>query len=526
MSNTSKNKKTNSKYQRGVVPDIMSFSYAVFMLSIFLIYMNDKYFDITHTRELTFIRGTLAFILFAVAAYGLEIYMMGYFDKNSSFLGFLKAGEKHLLSLPEISIILFFFANLAALFNAPNKRSAWTGDTGRYFGLEIVTFITLMFLFLARRCYLSEIHFCIFVIVAAVASGMACLQHFGMDPFLLREKIIDKQKELFVSLFGNLNTYGSFLAMAVPGVAAVFIFAKKKMNTIFAGVGLFIIAMGIIPAKSDNVYLGAGAAMFMVLYLAIYYKRTFWFMLSSAVTFAGLFVMAYMNRKWSGSQKHINGLAVIIENPKIMFGLLSVFVLTTVITYFVGRKVGDKLTQADLKKILLIMTFVILALGVIVVCEGVKRRISFFVFDDNWGTFRGYIWRRSVSLFEMASPRQKIFGYGNETIRELMVNNFNEEMVKITNKTYDNCHNELLQYLVTTGLFGMISYIMLFISGTIFMIRRCKGNCIAIAILAAFVGYAVQGTVYLNQPITTPLYFVLMAAGIGFVRREASKNAE
>jgi hypothetical protein len=51
------------------------------------------------------------------------------------------------------------------------------------------------------------------------------------------------------------------------------------------------------------------------------------------------------------------------------------------------------------------------------------------------------------------------------------------------------------------------------------MIKNNKGNCATIAFLGAFIGYAVQGTVYLNQPITSPLYFVLIAAGIGCVRR-------
>ena len=519
----SNNTKKGNNYERGLVPDVLSFSYIAFMLSVFLVYMDDMYFNITHTRQATFVKGSLVFIAFSVVGYALEIYMMGYFDKKSSIIDTLKSGDKHIISLPEISIILFFFANLAAFFNAPDKKAAWTGENGRFFGLEIITVIALMFIFLARRCCIKEIHFYIFLIVAAVASFMACLQHFGYDPFLLREKIIGKQKELFISLFGNLNTYGSFLAMAIPGAAAVFIFSKKMINTFLAGFGLFVIAVGIIPAKSDNVYLGAGAAMMVVLYLAIYYKKTFRFMQSVTITFAGLLLMAFMNYKWSGSQKHINGLAVIIESPKIMLVLFAVSVPAAIITHVIGKKIGDKLQKSDIKKILLIMTFVILALGIIVVCEGVKRKISFFVFDDNWGTFRGYIWRRSVSLFEMATPRQKIFGYGNETIRSLMVSNFNEEMVSITNKTYDNCHNELLQYLVTTGLFGMISYIMLFISGVIYMIRKCDGDCIAIAILAAFIGYAVQGTVYLNQPITSPLYFVLIAAGIGYVRRQTPK---
>lgn len=514
-------KKNNSnKLEQGLIVDVISYVYIIYILTIYLFHFNDKYFDITHTRAMVFIRGTLVFVALALAAYLLEIFLITYFDRTGSVKKFLKAGEKSFISLPEISMILFFFANLAAFFYAPDKVSAWTGESGRYFGLEIVAVLAIMFIFLARRCFVDERHLYIFAFSASVASIVACEQHFGLDPFKLREGIIEKQRELFVSLFGNLNTYGSFLAMAIPAAAALFIFSKKLCNKIVAGVTLFIIALGIIPAKSDNVYLGAGMAMLVILYISIYYKKTFWFMLSTAITFTGLLIMAYMNYTMSGSQKHINGLAVIIENPKIMFLLFAASSAATVLVWYIGRKIGDKLEKRDLVSILLILTFLILAVGVTAFTIGVKKKISFFVFDDNWGTYRGYIWRRGVSLFEMASPRQKIFGYGNETIRSLMMDNFNEEMVSITGKTYDNLHNELLQYLVTTGLFGMISYISLFVTGTIYMIKHNRGNCAAIALLGAFIGYAVQGTVYLNQPITSPLYFVLMAAGIGYVRRQ------
>ena len=45
-----------------------------------------------------------------------------------------------------------------------------------------------------------------------------------------------------------------------------------------------------------------------------------------------------------------------------------------------------------------------------------------------------------------------------------------------------------------------------------------KGDAVAIAALAGCIGYLVQGLVNLNQPITTPFYFVLLAFGIGYLR--------
>jgi len=123
-----------------------------------------------------------------------------------------------------------------------------------------------------------------------------------------------------------------------------------------------------------------------------------------------------------------------------------------------------------------------------------------------------------VSLFGMASPWEKLFGYGNESISEYMTRFFQQEMIEVTNRTYDNSHNELLQYLVTTGLVGAISHVGLFVSGIAYLIRNAADDVAVIALMAGTAGYWVQGLVYLNQPITTPLYFVFLAAGIGYVR--------
>ncbi len=99
-----------------------------------------------------------------------------------------------------------------------------------------------------------------------------------------------------------------------------------------------------------------------------------------------------------------------------------------------------------------------------------------------------------------------------------MKDNYYAEMVKITGKKYDNLHNELLQYLVTTGLFGLITYLGFVGSSFVYIIRRIKGSPIAIACVASGAAYFAQSLVNLNQPITTPYFFVVLAAGVGYVR--------
>ncbi|MBO5387133.1 MAG: O-antigen ligase domain-containing protein, partial [Lachnospiraceae bacterium] len=80
----------------------------------------------------------------------------------------------------------------------------------------------------------------------------------------------------------------------------------------------------------------------------------------------------------------------------------------------------------------------------------------------------------------------------------------------------DNAHNELLQYLVTLGILGVISYLGVVVSSVFYMLKYGKGNYMVYGFFTATVGYFFQSIINLNQPITTPLYFVIMALGVGY----------
>ena len=98
-------------------------------------------------------------------------------------------------------------------------------------------------------------------------------------------------------------------------------------------------------------------------------------------------------------------------------------------------------------------------------------------------------------------------------------------MKSIEQQIYDNAHNEVLQYLVTTGLCGAVSYIGLFVSSFIYIFKNSKNDLVAYISLAVMLGYFIQGLMNLNQPITTPFYFVFMAVGVGYVRGLMRKDS-
>ena len=91
-----------------------------------------------------------------------------------------------------------------------------------------------------------------------------------------------------------------------------------------------------------------------------------------------------------------------------------------------------------------------------------------------------------------------------------------DDMLNIVGKLYDNAHNELLQYLITLGICGVVAYLGTFVTSVIYMLKYGKSNYMIYGFLTAVIGYFFQSLINLNQPITTPLYFVIMALGVGY----------
>ena len=516
MSSNTKNKHNEpsfDRYRENRPIDIVTLVYLIFISSVFCIYMNNKYFDITKTRATVFTYATIVLVILAVMSYTLEFTLIKYYEPGTRL--FIR--DKRIIEMPELWIILFLVANTMAWFMSDNKQGSWTGETGRWFGLSFVIIITLAVIVLSRQTFMNWMLFVSLSATAATAFIIAYLQHFGYDPFGLRARVVARQKEMFISTFGNINTYGAYMCVVLPIFAAVFIFSKKLWARIVAGVMLVMAGGAVIPAKSDNIYLGMTAAFLVLFYVAIMNKRFTEYIFGMLLLFIGLFILAYLNSSLGGSQKHINGVAQIVENPKIMFVFIAA-ITVVLVAALIFRQVNYELyKKVQCKKTLIVITILLVIGFIAVVAYGIHTKNSLFVFNDDWGTYRGYIWRRCWNIFEDASPKNKIFGNGNETIAVLM-KRYYTEMVSITGKKYDNAHNELLQYLLTTGLFGVLSYLGFVFSTFIYMLRRLKGDPMAIACFAAGISYFAQSLVNLNQPITAPLYFVVMAAGVGHIR--------
>ncbi|MCM1273516.1 MAG: O-antigen ligase family protein [Clostridium sp.] len=502
-----KKKKHKYRYDTLWVSDIVKYMYMMFIFSAYLIVMNDQYFDITKTRHSIFIMGTVIFLLLYACVAFIEAYL------NETIKNDFKNSltKDKFLKHPAGWMLIFWFGHVIAFMLTYDKKSAFTGENGRYMGFFTFTVLAIMFFALCFRMKTNEWLYLLLLVVTLFAYVVAIFQHMGNDFMHYRDEISKKDFHIFMSTFGNINIFASFIVISLAVAFAMFVFTKRIVNRYFAGIVLVAGGMTIMIANSDSAYMGLVAVVVILLTFAIQNGRAFFMMLGMSLFALGNLCVVLINKYVVVKYDKRGGVAQLLDSVPLAAVLLAVAILIVLATYFAEKKIKE--TSRKRASHIFLAAFAVFAVIVIVV--GIKMHLSIFEFNYKWGTYRGYIWTKCAKVYVDAPFINKLFGYGQETVRYLTTSNFYEEMLDVTGKVYENAHNELLQYLLTVGAYGLIAYIMLVVSSFIYILGGSNKNVISYISLAVIGGYFIQGIINLCQPVTTPLFFVILAAGVG-----------
>ena len=151
----------------------------------------------------------------------------------------------------------------------------------------------------------------------------------------------------------------------------------------------------------------------------------------------------------------------------------------------------------------------------------------YLIFNDNWGTNRGYCWRIGWESYMQQPLIHKLFGFGPDTFG-ILTWPFRQDSLDTYGVFFESAHNEYFQYLVTMGPFTMIAYILFLVSSCARMFRYAKVQPWILAPLGATVCYGAQALVNINLPIATPVMWALLAVGLAMCKNasETAKGSE
>lgn len=519
------------------------------MFTIFPLIYNDFYFDILQTKYYTVLTLSIIMILALIVICGFAGGFKNFFD-NLNKKGFV-VWFKEEFSIWDICIMVFWLMSaLSTAFAGRFIMESITGDKGRYSGLLLISIYVILYFTVSRMFSFGKVYFTVFLAVSIPVCLFGYTDYFNMDILGFKEKISPEQWPIFTSTIGNINTYTAVLAFYIAIAGTLFITTPFKSDNgrgesigkiVFYYVIMLMNFIALAMGTSDNGYLTLAAFFGLVPFVAF---RTMEgvrrFILTILTYLLGIKIIQLINISYAGKVLGISGLYDFISDFKYLNLIIAVLALTVIIMYVLEYRKKEK--RRDNEALLRSLRYIWLAILVIVfaaiVFMGMKINsdvtaakekygalADYFVFNDSWGTFRGYIWRAAVEEYMKFPLLHKIFGSGPDTFGLYIGLLRNEEMTSVTGQFFDATHNEYIQFLFTLGPIATIAYILALILPSVEALRTrlfyLRDNTMLPYLYAcaiAVICYATQAVVNLNLPVVTPFLWIFLSIMVAILR--------
>lgn len=519
------------------------------MFTIFPLVYNYYYYDILQTKFYTVVILTVLMILALIVISGFGGGFKTFFDKLHS-KGF-SAWFKEEFDIWDICITVFMVMTvLSTLFAGRFIRQAVTGENGRYSGLFLISLYVAIYFILSRLFSFSKVYFTVFLAISIPICLFGYTDYFNMDILQFKENIDAAQWPIFTSTIGNINTYTAVLAFYIAISGTLFITSpldNGKNNGESVGKLIFyylIMLMNFIAlamGTSDNGYLTLAAFFGLMPFVAFRsMEGVRRFVLTIFTYLLGIRIIKLINTVYSDKVLGISGLYDFISDFKYLDLVIVLLLIAVIAMYFIAYK--NKKNAKDNEALLKTLRYIWLGILVIVflglIFLGVKINsnvaeasakygslANYFIFNDSWGTFRGYIWRAAIEEYMKFPLLHKIVGSGPDTFGIYISLLRNEEMQSVTGQIFDATHNEYIQFLFTLGPIATVAYILGLIIPSVKALRTKMTDLrdpsslpYLYASAIAVICYATQAVVNLNLPVVTPLLWIFFGLTVALLR--------
>ncbi len=449
---------------------------------IFVYYMDDKYFNMLEAKSAIVQMGALFFVGISSI---LTLMICNYINVNEAVKAYLK-------SCNCLDGFVLAFGASAILSNLVTnyKSQALTGSYGWSVGTTYIVLICLAYFFVSRWVVLERKAMWGIGVLSALQFAIVLAHGFYIDVLSMHKQLAAKDYVRYVGTVGNTNWYVGYVVMLLPFFLMGIHFCKKKIDRIGCRVLLILATMTFVTINCQGIYLGVGAVG--VAYF--FWSMSTYGHLRKALENVILMLISFLLLVILGKIKTmvpVDGINVFVLNPS----LLGVGLISCLFLYFLLGIVKEE-KYNDIKSIIKILFLVIVLL-----CAGIILYSQVIGFNDSWGTNRGRIWRVAVKAFVGMPGLQKLFGGGTNCFGYFYQQITGSEWVR-------NAHNEFLEYLVTMGLFGELSYLGIYA----FALKRRKDlNPVALGCKLAVLGYMAQGIVNNPWALNGVIFFTILA---------------
>ena len=460
--------------------------------------------------------------------------------------GIRQTGLKKLFTMGEKGLLVFIIIALISTLTSEYVYESFWGNEGRYSGFFLLALYTMMYFLVSRFFRFKQWYLDAFLLAAALAGIFGITDYFRMDIMGYKVGVPLATADIFTSTFGNINTFTAFLGMYLAVAAGLFAVEKDWRRQLWYFLHLAVASVALITSQSDNGYL-AVAALFISLPFFLFGTRTGTrrYLVILAVFFTAAAWVGWIDEIMPETVIGLDGIGGVVTTLPGLPVLAAVLWLAAAAWFVFDRKRGaaagkaaasvpesDSAAPGDAlgpwprriwKWAMILIAVAVVAVFIDANFLGHGDRYgalaNFLVFDDDWGTQRGFVWRITFEDYlNKFTPWQRVFGYGPDTFG-IITTSFNKmEMHYATGQIYDSAHNAYIHYFATIGPIGLAGYLV-FIIGTLrVMAKNWKAQPCLLGLYGAVLTYSAQALVNIDLPIVTPFMWAFAAIGVAAVR--------
>lgn len=507
--------KTNKKKVLSNITEI----YIIILVIIFPLFVDSTgFFRILECKYRYFL------IINIIYLFSIIITLCYYFllKKSKFFKGFK-------LNKIQIAVIIFWIINIISTFASPflKEYNLFIG-VGRGEGLINISLYCLIFLSITIFGEFKKRYILYFSISSIIFSFICILQYIGFNPFNMYQDGIGTHNVSFIGTIGNVDFVSALYCIFLTMDSIAFIFLDKKK--LYKTIHLISIYMGFFIFEVLDIRIGAVAFIATLLIITPFIitnaKKLYKLMIIISLILLGYVTNLIINPVFHYSTGKIN---LELQINYITIVLLVVIIIFMILAHILKNRTFDLSQNKKTIKIL----YIAILIGIIVILlfiyltnfqSGTLNEIHQILhgnFKDEIGTYRIFLWKRSISLVKDFP----ILGTGPDTFTVRFMGKYAQDVAKIGELTInDTASNVYLTMMVNIGIMGLISYIVFIILQIIYLIKN--KNEYSIIFLITFICFIIQDFFNLWVVIITPIFWVLMAIQFISINKKCTNEME
>lgn len=488
--------------------------YIALMLTFLPLYYSDNYYNILNDKRDVYVVFSLVFLAVLVLL-GIIRFLAALIKRDISVKESIK-NEIHSICLLDIVVLLLAIAAFVSTCLSADAEVSFTGEAAWDVGSGVIILTTFVY-FTVSRGFSGRADIWVYIYAGTFAVLLiGVIDRLGYD-FLVMHDEIPLQYEIFISTIGNVNFWSGYLSLLVPAFALAPVFMKSRLNRMFSYLLVLVAYFSCFITLANTTYIGIGCGMLYVVYFSIKDRKRWKNLAVNMILFTIAGSAAHILWEKSVTPRAIDTdtISLVLLQYRLYFvpGIIGVAILL-----YAALAKGEKKTFCWIASLAWLELLVIGACALIayVLCN----------FSMELFNYRGSIWYFAWHGYLDGSIKDKLIGAGTGLLDNVTLAQIDKATFEVVwDYYYNTAHNDLLEYLVTTGAVGAVLRLVSYVLPFTMMLKTKEGQeytAERAAVLAGLTGYIGQGLVTGPYVLNYVLYMLLLGMYRAYDRKQIS----